>query len=105
MTIFTDISTGQIIHAVEGRSEGSIRPFLKQLAKKAKRLKGVGIDMSAAYSRAIKLHLPKVKIIFDQFHVTQLLNASIDKIRRERTCKVQVSGVKCNEGTTLSIFP
>ena len=36
MTIFTDISTGQIIHAVEGRSEEALRPFLKLLAKKAK---------------------------------------------------------------------
>jgi hypothetical protein len=39
MTIFTDISTGQIIHAVEGRSEECLRPFLKLLAKKAKRLR------------------------------------------------------------------
>lgn len=58
MTIFTDISTGQIIHAVEGRSEKDLRPFLKLLAKKAKRLRGIGIDMSAAYASSIKVHLP-----------------------------------------------
>ena len=28
MTIFTDITTGKIIHAVEGRDEKSLRPFL-----------------------------------------------------------------------------
>lgn len=32
MTIFTDISTGQIIHAVVGRSEEVLRPFLKLLS-------------------------------------------------------------------------
>jgi transposase len=36
MTIFTDISTGQIIHAVEGRREEDLRLFLKLLSKKAK---------------------------------------------------------------------
>lgn len=93
MTIFTDISTGQIIHAVEGRSEEAIRPFLKLLAKKAKRLRGIGIDMSAAYSSAIKLHLPTVEIIFDRFHVTKLLNDTIDKIRRAEQAKCKSEGL------------
>lgn len=87
MTVFTDISTGQIIHAVEGRSEQDLRPFLKLLAKKAKRLRGIGIDMSAAYASSIKKHLPTVAIIFDRFHVTKLLNNTIDKIRRAEYAK------------------
>jgi transposase len=98
MTIFTDISTGQIIHAVEGRSEQAIRPFLKLLAKKAKRLRGVGIDMSAAYASAIKLHLPAVEIIFDRFHVTKLLNDTIDKIRREEYAKCRMRGLNVAKG-------
>jgi len=98
MTIFTDISTGQIIHAVEGRSEECLRPFLKLLSKKAKRLKGIGIDMSAAYSSSIKKHLPKVSIIFDRFHVTKLLNDTIDKIRRTEYEKYQDKGVKVSKG-------
>jgi len=56
MTIFTDISTGQIIHAVEGRNKEALKPFLKLLFKKAKRLRGIGIDMSAAYSSSVKAY-------------------------------------------------
>lgn len=93
MTVFTDISTGQIIHAVEGRSEEALRPFLKLLSKKAKRLRGIGIDMSAAYSSSIKKHLPDVSIIFDRFHVTKLLNNTIDKIRRAEYAKCQNKGL------------
>lgn len=92
MTIFTDISTGQIIHAVEGRNEEATRPFLKLLAKKAKRLRGIGIDMSVAYASAIKSHLPGVEIIFDRFHVTKLLNDTIDKIRRDEYAKCKNNG-------------
>lgn len=98
MTIFTDISTGKIIHAIEGRNEEAIRPFLRLLAKKAKRLKGVGIDMSAAYSSAIKLHLPTVAIIFDRFHVTKLLNDTIDKIRRAEFVKCKSKGLSVMKG-------
>lgn len=98
MTIFTDISTGRIIHAVEGRSEEAIRPFLKILAKKAKRLRGIGIDMNAAYSSAIKLHLPTVEIIFDRFHVSKLLNDTIDKIRRAEHVKCKSEGIHVLKG-------
>lgn len=98
MTIFTDISTGQIIHAVEGRSEEALRHFLKLLSKKAKRLRGIGIDMSAAYSSSIKLHLPNVSIIFDRFHVTKLLNNTIDKIRRSEYAKCNNNGLQVLKG-------
>lgn len=98
MTIITDISTGQIIHAVEGRNEEALRPFLKLLSKKAKHLKGIGIDMSAAYSSSIKLHLPQVSIIFDRFHVTKLLNNTIDKIRRNEYANCQNKGLRVLKG-------
>ena len=35
MTIFTDISTGQIIHAVEGRNEEALRPLFKVTFEKS----------------------------------------------------------------------
>ena len=98
MTIITDISTGQIIHAVEGRNEEALRPFLKLLSKKAKRLKGIGIDMSAAYSSSIKQHLPHVSIIFDRFHITKLLNNTIDKIRRSEYANCQNKGLRVLKG-------
>lgn len=98
MTIFTDISTGQIIHAVEGRSEEDLRSFFKLLSKKAKRLRGIGIDMSAAYSSSIKKHLPNVSIIFDRFHVTKLLNNTIDTIRRIEYAKCQNKGIRVLKG-------
>ena len=93
MTIFTDISTGRIIHAVEGRKEEAIRPFLKQLAKKARRLRVIAIDMSATYARSIKLHLPAVEIVFDRFHVTKLLTNTVDNVRRAEYAKCKNKGI------------
>jgi transposase len=98
MTIFTDISTGQIIHAVEGRNEEALKQFLKLLSKKAKRLIGIGIDMSAAYSSSVRKYLPHVSIIFDRFHVTKLLNDTIDKIRRVEYAKGGEKGLNLLKG-------
>ena len=54
--------------------------------------------MSAAYSSSIKQHLPNVAIIFDRFHVTKLLNDTIDKIRRAEYEKSQNEGKKVLKG-------
>jgi transposase len=74
MTIFIDLDTAQIIHAVEGRSKKVIVPFLKKVAKKATNLKAVSMDMSGPYKSAVKELLPGLDIVFDRFHVMKLMN-------------------------------
>ena len=84
MTIFIDLQTGRIVHAVEGRSEEATQPFLEKLAKKAKSLKAVAMDMSVSYSSAVAKHIPEVDIVFDRYHIMALMNKAIEKLRREQ---------------------
>ncbi len=49
MTIFVDLQTGRVLHAVEGTDKKALSPFLRKLAKKAKKLKAVSMDMSTSY--------------------------------------------------------
>lgn len=98
MTIFVDIRTGRIIHAVEGRSKGDIIPFLKTLATKAKNLKAIAMDMSGPYASAVGLILPKVDIVFDHFHVDALINKALDEIRRQQQNQLESSSKKVVKG-------
>lgn len=41
MTIFLDLTTGRIIHAIQGRSVEEIKPFIETLSKKALNLKAI----------------------------------------------------------------
>jgi transposase len=66
MTIFMNLNTGRIIHAVEGRAVEIVAPFLKLLAKKASKLKAVAVDMSQSYVKALKENLAHVDIVFDR---------------------------------------
>lgn len=83
MTIFVDLQTGRILHAVEGRSTDAISPFLKHVKKKARRLKAIAMDMSTSYTSAVKEILPEIPIVFDRYHVMALMNRQIDDLRRE----------------------
>ena len=98
MTIFTDIRTGKIIHAVEGRKAECLAGFLRKLATKAKRLKGIAMDMSAGYAAAVKKFLPNVDIIFDRFHVTKVLTTAVDNVRKAEWRKHQEAGLNVKKG-------
>ena len=60
MTIFIDLHSGRIIHAVEGKSKGAILPFLKTLKRRAHKLKAIAMDMSHAYFWAVSEKLPRL---------------------------------------------
>jgi transposase len=98
MTIFINLETGEIIHAVEGKSMESVTPFLLELREKAVQLKAMAMDMNAAYASAAKKHLPNVDVVFDRFHVVALLNTAIDEIRRDQQAKCSAVGLKVIKG-------
>jgi len=77
MTIFINLETGEIIHAVEGKSMESVTPFMLVLKKKALQLKAIAMDMNAAYASATEEILQHVDIVFDRFHIMNLLTTSI----------------------------
>jgi len=84
MTVFSDIATGRIIYAVEGRSREDIEPFLLRLKREAKHLQAIAMDMSLSYKGAVEKVLPHVDIVFDHFHVDALLNKALDEVRKEQ---------------------
>lgn len=84
MTVFTDLKSGRIIHAVEGRKMGDIAPFLKKLSLEAPNLKAISMDMSQCYYPAAQEFLPHVDVVFDHFHITALLNKAVDEVRKNQ---------------------
>jgi transposase len=84
MTVFSDVESGRIVHAVEGRKIEDITPFLLKLKSQAKNLKAIAMDMSVSYISAVKSILPGLDIVFDHFHVNALMNKTLDEIRREQ---------------------
>jgi len=98
MTIFIDLETGEIIHAVEGKSIESVAPFLLQLKEKAVQLKAIAMDMNAAYASAANKYLPNIDVVFDRFHVVALLNTAIDEVRRDQQAKCNAVGLQAIKG-------
>jgi transposase len=41
------------------------------------------IDMSAAYQKGVREHLPEVRMVFDRFHVMQLAGQALEEVRKQ----------------------
>jgi transposase len=104
MTIFVDLTSGRIIHAVEGRSSKDIAPFLQTIAKEATQLKAVAIDMSNSYRKAVKEHLHGTDIVFDRYHISALVNRSIDNLRREQQRTLDKENRKTLKGSRFLLL-
>ncbi len=104
MTVVTDLDTGRVLHAVEGKGKEDIRPFLKILAGKAKKLQAVAMDMSSAYFAAVIETLRGVDIVFDRFHIMALMNQAIDESRRDQQRELDVLGQQTLKGSRFLLL-
>jgi transposase len=80
------LESGAVIHIGEGKGTEAIHGALRKL-RKAK-LKFVTMDMANAYHNWFAKYFPKVKIVFDHFHVIKLMNEKVDKVRRRVVSKM-----------------
>src|SRR5260221_199333 len=66
-----------------GKATEALVPFWKRLRAAHAKVRAVATDMSKAYIRAIREHLPRAIHVFDHFHVIKLYNDKLSAFRRE----------------------
>ena len=83
MTVVLVLETGQVLHAVEGRSSDDLKPFFRRLKAAHAKLRAIAMDMWPAYLLAAAEELPKAPVVHDRYHIVALANEAIDETRRE----------------------
>ena len=85
LTLFVDLDEARVLFATEGRESHTFRAFREDLEAHGGRgdwIREVCIDMSPAYRKGLRDHLPEANVTFDRFHVVKLLNEAVDQVRR-----------------------
>ena len=83
VTTVTDLLSGRIVWAAEGKSAATLLRFFEDLGDaRCAALAVVTMDMSEAYITAVQQQLPTAQIVFDRFHVQQLVSKALDDTRR-----------------------
>jgi transposase len=104
MSIFVDLETGRILHAVEGNGGKDIEPFLKVLKRKAPNLEAIAMDMNKGFISAVEEHLRGVAIVFDHYHVSALMNKAIEEVRREQQSQLEDEGKEVLKGSRFLLL-
>ena len=81
-TLVLDLESGRIVWVRPGRGQAALQGFWRRLRLSKAKLEAVAMDMSGAYWAAVLAAFPKVKVVFDRFHIMKLMNEKLDDLRR-----------------------
>jgi transposase len=85
VTVCADLESRRVIFVGAGREGSIVKDLCSRVIEKkgaVENITDVAIDMSPAYIAGVVENLPKVKIVFDKFHIVMHLNKAMDELRK-----------------------
>lgn len=105
LTVVSCLKTGKVVWVGEGKTAATFGQFFDRLGpERCARIELVAMDMSGAYLKAARKWVPKADIVYDRFHVVQLLLEAIDEIRREESAKADAETRKAIQGSRFALL-
>ena len=83
LTVVLNLVSGAVVFVGDGKGAEALTPFWRRLRRARAKIVAVATDMSAAYIRAVRDHLPRAVHVFDHFHVIKLFHEKLSALRRE----------------------
>jgi transposase len=85
VSLFVDLATRRVMFVADGKDAATVEQFAADLQAHggaAANITEVCIDMSPAFIKGTKEHLPAASITFDKFHAVKIVNEAVDMVRR-----------------------
>jgi transposase len=86
VTSIVDADTRKLLFMAEGREGDALAAFVEELRAHGglpEQIELVSMDMSPAYRKGVREHLPCARIVFDRFHLMQMAGKALDDVRKE----------------------
>lgn len=86
ISLFFDLDRKRLLFGTEGKGHETVKDFTEDLKAHSgapENVTAACIDMSKAFIKGIKEALPNAEITFDPFHLIQLMNDALGKVRAE----------------------
>lgn len=105
LTVVSCLKTSRVVWVGEGKSAETFGKFFDALGPERRaRIKVIAMDMSAAFIKAARTACPAAEIVFDRFHVVQLMLQAVDEIRRDEARRMKKEERKALKGLRFAFF-
>jgi len=84
LVVVTDLDRHKVVWLGKEKSRETVKRFFEELgSERAAQLELVTMDMCGAFIGAVQEGAKNARIVFDRFHVQELLNFALDEVRRK----------------------
>jgi len=93
VTVLTDLDRKKVVAVSPGKDGSAVNQGLKIMSKRGAQssdVTKVAMDLSPAYTAAVLNQLPQATIIYDRFHLEQILSKQLDTIRKQEQAENQL---------------
>jgi len=93
ITLFVDLKQRRTLYITTGKDSKTVKDFKEDLEAhngSAGAIKDVSCDMSPAFTKGVKEHLPDANITYDKFHIIKLINEAVDTVRRSEVVEAKI---------------
>jgi transposase len=99
LTVVVDHDSARVVWVGKDKSRETVQRFFEDLGtERTKALELVSLDMSGSFISALREYAPNARLVFDRFHIQELLNFAVDEVRRD---EVLGTGKSTPEGRAL----
>ena len=85
ITLFVDLEARRLLFATPGKDATTFERFATDLEAHGgdtSAITDVSMDLSPAFQKGAKEHLPNAQVTFDRFHLMKLVNEAVDAVRK-----------------------
>lgn len=82
MTVVWDPIGKRALYVGEGRDQNCLNEFWENLKKSGAKIKAIAMDMSASFIAMAKKYVPEIPIVFDKFHIVQMVGKALSDLRK-----------------------
>jgi len=104
LTIVRDMNAGDVLYIGDGKSGESLAPFAKRLRRIKHQISTIAMDLGNPFTAWAKEHLPKAIIVYDKFHVIQLMNSKVNAVRRRTMNELEETDKKALKGQMYTLL-
>ena len=95
-----DIKEARVLDVVAGRDQAAGEALWQAIPEPARQqVQAAAMDLSGSYVAATRAPAPQAAIVHDRFHLSKMLNESVDQTRRVEHMRLQAKGEDVLKGT------